>query len=215
MTDQINTRSGLKLVIERATSNGGLEISLRTQTSKAVILHWGVRQNGRVGWQLPPRSFWPDGTTAVPGQSAVRTGFTRRDGEGLILVHFAQPSDFSSIEFALLFPDENRWDSNDGKNYRIEIPNSPGMSSENQSASFEHVYQIEGFGGLTATVTRETASTCVTLVTGIAGPLLLHWGVARRSPQEWLLPALSTQPPKRLCTRIVRPKRPSCQVTMA
>jgi len=89
MTDQINTRSGLKLLIERATSNGGLEISLRTQTSKAIILHWGVRQNGRVGWQLPPRSFWPDGTTAVPGQSAVRTAFTRQDGAGRILVHLA------------------------------------------------------------------------------------------------------------------------------
>ena len=195
MTDQINTRSGLKLVIERATSNGGLDISLRTDTSKPVILHWGVRQNGRVGWQLPPRGSWPDGTTAEPGQSAVRTPFTRRDGEGRLLVHLAQPSEVSSIEFALLFPEENRWDSNDGKNYRIEISDSPGMSPENQSASSEHVYQLAGYGRLTATVTREAASVRVTLVTSIPGPLLLHWGVARRSPLEWLLPAPSTQPP--------------------
>jgi alpha-glucan,water dikinase len=182
MTNQITTRSGLKLSIEQAVSNGGLDISMRTQSPKPVVLHWGLRQNTRGGWQLPPRSFWPDGTTAEPGQPAVRTALASREGAGRILIRLAQPSDYSALEFALLFPEENRWDSNNGKNYRIEIPAQPA-------------YPAEGAGDLETAVATESGHTRVTIFASLPGPLLLHWGVARHSPQEWLLPTPSMQPP--------------------
>ena len=200
MIDQITTRSGLKLSIERAASNGRLEVSISTETSRPAVLHWGMRQDGRSGWQMPPRPIWPEGSTAEAGPSAVRTGFTRQNGASRIQIQLALPSEYSSIEFALLFPEESRWDSNDGKNYRIEIPGAPGTSSpatssEAQPASFERVFPVEGYGRLAATVTRETDRSRLTLLAGVPGPLMLHWGVSRRSSQEWLLPAPSTQPP--------------------
>ncbi len=195
MTSQITTRSGVKLLIEQALHDSNLDISIRTDIAKPAVLHWGLRQDGRSGWQMPPRSVWPDGTTAEAGQPAVRTSFTSGEGERRILVHLAQPSNYSAIEFALLFPEENRWDSNNGKNYRIEIPGTSRTSTGNQPASFEQEYRTEGNGRLAAAVARETGRTRVTLVAGIPGPLVLHWGVARRSPQEWLLPDPSTYPP--------------------
>jgi alpha-glucan, water dikinase len=60
---------------------------------------------------------------------------------------------------------------------------------------FERVFEAEALGQLAAAVKRTEAGCEIRLVTNVPGPLTLHWGIARRSPREWLLPPESLRPP--------------------
>ncbi len=58
---------------------------------------------------------------------------------------------------------------------------------------FESAYDLPE-GRLAAAVCREGDIYRVILLTDISGPLALHWGIAARSPFEWILPPASIHP---------------------
>ncbi len=60
---------------------------------------------------------------------------------------------------------------------------------------FESVLALEGQGQLAVAVTQGHKGYQVRLVSNLPGALTLHWGIACRSPSEWLRPPASLHPP--------------------
>ncbi|HWJ17718.1 MAG TPA: hypothetical protein VNR65_03215, partial [Geobacterales bacterium] len=154
MSQQIDTRSGIKIEVDRTVSNDQVQLSLHARTPKEVVLYWTLLRRPEDAGQIPPQSYWPEGTSAS-GTSAAQTRFAGQNGERRVTLRFDHPSDFSLLDFALYFPQENRWDNNQNRNYRIALAASPAGASgaspaevlqrelAGQEVPFQHVYDIE------------------------------------------------------------------------
>ena len=59
----------------------------------------------------------------------------------------------------------------------------------------ERVFDVEDAGHLAVGVTKASALYRLLLFADVPPPLLLHWGIARRSPHEWLQPSEALRPP--------------------
>lgn len=152
---------------------------------------------------MPPQALWPAGTQPF-GKNAAQTPFALEKGQARILIRLSPPGDFAFLDFVLFFPESGRWDNNDGRNYQIVLA-EPGRTKTSPLAllrvrlgeaekTFERAFDLEGLGQLAAGVTRSEHRHRVILVSDLAGPLTLHWGIARSSPREWLLPPPSLRP---------------------
>jgi alpha-glucan, water dikinase len=199
---QISTRSGVELSVEQKADGEQMEILLRLKQGSACVLHWGLRQQSKAEWQLPPQSLWPAGTTAF-GQHAAQTPFS---GENQITIPLTSPH-YTAMEFALFFPEQRRWDNNGGKNYRVTMaqtqPVRRGPSAaqalkeqiKDAEICFEHLYNLTGHGELAAAAFIKEKCYHIRFACDVDGPLLLHWGVAQHFPGDWLLPPESARPP--------------------
>jgi alpha-glucan,water dikinase len=189
--ETITTRSGLPLQVGTSTRGDELEVTLQTQAGKNCTLHWGLHSQTEKGWQAPPESLWPPGTSAA-AQGALETPFAKKNGEASVVIRLKAPSPFDSLDFVLFFPAENRWDNNGGQNYRVALqPSVREMLQQKMAAGepiFERVFDIDNKWQLAAVVTKKEERCVVLLVTNLPAELILHWGIARRSPHEWLLP---------------------------
>ena len=200
--ETIATGSGLKLLVEKRFDSRQVELLLRAQTPKSCVLHWGIRGKSQPGWRSLPRSLWPEGTTA--SGDAMQTPFIRQNGESRLALAFHPEPAAEFIEFVLFFPEEGRWDNNGNRNYRIELPGNAASPDwvEKSLKPFlgtgevllDRVYEVEELGRLAAGVVKTENSYRVLLLCDVPGPLTLHWGIARRSPQEWLQPPESFRP---------------------
>ena len=202
--ETIKTRSGLQLTIETHGAPDAVEVSVKAPTGKRCLLHWGVRHDAKDQWRLPPQSFWPKGRSSA-GQAAVHTPFAKQNGEAGVVIRL-DPA-YTYLDFVLFFPDEGRWDNNDGRNYRIALarpgPDNPSISlldvlhsqvKEGENI-FERAFDVEGQWQLAAVVTKLADRYRLSLLGNIPGNLVLHWGIAMRSPHEWLLPPESLRGP--------------------
>lgn len=199
----IRTTSGIDLIVEKRTNPDQIEVLLRAATRKKCVLHWGIRGGSESGWHSLPQGFWPDGTTAA-GSAAMQTPFKPHNGESRIRVILKPDSAPDLLEFALFFPDEGRWDNNSHRNYQISVGNGgPGVSPAEFLKSqpgageilFERSFPLDGSRQFAVCVRKGEGTYRVRLAANITGSLTLHWGVARRSPHEWLLPPESWRPP--------------------
>jgi len=196
-TENIATGSGLNLLVEKRVDARQIELLFRAQTPKRCVLHWGIRGKEQGGWRSLPQTLWPEGTTAA-GNDAMETPFRKENGESRIAIALSPPTVPELIEFVLFFPDEGRWDNNSRRNYQINLsgPATPRTSLtdslKTQLASgeilLERVFEVENLGRLAAGVTKSENTYQLTLLSDVPGPLALHWGIARRSPHEWLQP---------------------------
>jgi hypothetical protein len=116
--ETIKTRSGLPVVVETHGAADAVEVSMKVPAGKRCLLHWGVRHDATDQWRLPPQALWPPGSSSA-GQAAVQTPFAKQNGEAGVVIHLSPPSTYTFLDFALFFPDEGRWDNNDGRNYHI------------------------------------------------------------------------------------------------
>ena len=119
--ETITTDSGVVLSVEKKADDVSAELDIVSNRAVACLLHWGLRRRGDPSWQAPPPDSWPEGSRAFD-EKAIQSPFLRQDGQGRITIRLGKSPDFRSIDFVLFFPEENRWDNNRGKNYRIEIP---------------------------------------------------------------------------------------------
>ncbi|NOY39356.1 MAG: hypothetical protein GXO95_03790 [Nitrospirae bacterium] len=203
MAEEIKTRSGTTLLVERREIDGGVELSLRMKSTETCILHWGLALNERAPWQIPPQPLWPEGSRAF-GKGALQTPFIRHNNEGRIIIRLDKDLNFSILNFALFFPEDGSWDNNRGKNYRIRIkpPARKGPSPaqvleealKEREVLFKDMYGLDPDSQLAVALSREDGRYRLVLLTDMAGPLLLHWGVARHRRNEWLLPPASMHP---------------------
>ena len=201
--EEIITKSGVVLLVEKRVTDKGVEVRLRTESHEKCMLHWGLRHHQQGPWHMPPQSAWPEGSR-VFDQVAIQTPFTGQEGASQITFRLDPAFDFPLIDFVLYFPEEGRWDNNDGQNYRIRIP-TPGRPSLSpiemlksqirpEMISHEHAYRLDDEGELAVAVSKDKDRFHVDLVTDIPGPLSLHWGVASGSRYEWLSPPSSMHP---------------------
>jgi alpha-glucan,water dikinase len=204
MTEKMLTRSGVVLLVETEEKGDAIEISIRMEEEKDCYMHWGVRRRSEGPWQIPPRSAWPPESRAF-NQTAVRTPFRGENGKRQIRFSLAWDPHFSLIDFALFFPDENRWDNNQGRNYSIQVPAHEKLRTAlgellekgvgKNTVVYQNTYALEGDEELAAAVGEEGDHYRVTLVTNISDNLILHWGIAKRSRHDWSLPPSSMRPP--------------------
>jgi alpha-glucan,water dikinase len=197
-TQTITTRGGLKLEAHLSRRETEVELALQTELTKKILLHWGLRKQQGEGWSLPPQPAWPPGTTLV-GQAALQTPFAQANGHAQLTIPLGAGTDYSAFEFVLFFPDENRWDNNGGRNYQIPLGESPLAALRERIASEEklidRVFDLSGGAQLATAATKTEQGYRIRFVSNQRGELILHWGIARRSPHEWLLPQENSRPP--------------------
>lgn len=203
--EKITTGSGIVLTVEKQLEDdGSVRITIFMENHQPCFLHWGLRQSKRADWQIPPRSAWPEGTRTVD-HLAVQTPFQGLNGRSRITIRLDRMADFSSIEFVLFFPKDDRWDNNKGRNYQILIPKSqipveestpvPQEDTPERHACYENIFNVEPGGRLKVTVSRDENRYRLMLTTDIPGPLILHWGVTPGSRREWNPPSADLLPP--------------------
>ncbi len=203
MLEKIVTKSGVVLLVEKRIKADGVEVSLRMEKGEKCLLHWGLQHRRAAPWQMPPRSIWPAGSRAFD-HGAVQTPFLGRNGHSQIIIKLHRSVDFPFIDFALVFPDTDHWDNNDGRNYQIKIPRPENprasvtaeLKKEMQSEKIchEHVYRLDKDSELAVCVSQVGDRYHVRLITDVPGPLILHWGLAKQARYEWALPPVSMQP---------------------
>lgn len=206
---EVKTQSGWPLSIERHEAAGALELVFRAPTNKACVLHWGIRRPARNEWEVPPAACWPAASLAV-GKSAVQSPFATANGGANLVLRLDQAAAYASLDFALFFPEENRWDNNQRRNY--QIPLTPANSSridlaekipapaDGSEVIFEGMFEVDATTRLLARVSKQSSFFSVMLASDWRGGLLLHWGIAQRSPREWLAPSPGQLPPNTVIT---------------
>ena len=202
LTENLELDRGRKLRIEKRLTRKGLALDFVLSSRKKCMLHWGVCREQRQTWQLPPESCWPSSTAAV-SLEAVQSPFVSKKDESRVRIEFGPERNFSFLAFVLYFPEEDCWDNRGGKNYFIRLPRAggsllaPGQALEQEvkgrEVLFQQVFPVDGHE-LAAAVFKEGKQFQITLLTDIATPLVLHWGVAESSVYEWLLPTDAQQP---------------------
>ncbi len=103
-TEIIATRSGVKLLVEKHVEKRQIEVSLRAQTGRPCVLHWGLRQKDQPNWQVLPPSFWPEGTTTPAGFSAMQTPFKKQNGESRVAIALSPDDAVRVHRIRPLFP---------------------------------------------------------------------------------------------------------------
>src|SRR5512139_2675844 len=134
--ENITTESGLVLLVEKEIRDSIAEVTIRANADTTVVLHWGVRKRGNALWQVPPEASWPEGSRAFDSK-AVQTPFLNRGDQPLVVIRFDTSTGLRSLDFVLFFPQDNRWDNNRGKNYRIDIPVTAPTGNETYLGSRE------------------------------------------------------------------------------
>jgi alpha-glucan,water dikinase len=123
----LTTRSGVKLMAQVDRNDDQVQIALQGVAPGRCLLHWGLRRRGADGWFQPPPLSWPPGTVAV-GPNAAQTPLPQTAGDPGLGFHLDGAGDLVSLEFVLFYPEQSRWDNNNGRNYQIAlqpIPNQP------------------------------------------------------------------------------------------
>jgi alpha-glucan,water dikinase len=199
----ITTRTGVNLEAQISHREAEWEIALQAGPSKKFLLHWGLRKLTDRGWSLPPQPAWPPGSVPI-GQGALQTPFAKANGHVHLTIPLGSTTDYTALEFVLFFPEERRWDNNGGQNYQILLaepspaPPTPLAALRGRIVSeeqvLERVFDLPGGGQLAAAVTKTSARYHVRFFCNRGRELLFHWGIARRSPHEWLLPAENCRP---------------------
>ncbi len=207
-TETISTKSGVTLLIEtlieKRMAGDRIRVSIQTETHKKCVLHWGLLCFGDNDWHRPPESVWPKGTSAFD-RKAVRTPFADRNSRNHITIRLEKSLGVSTIPFVLYFPGQNTWDNNNGKDYTIALPGLETRHEDliqfikdhavNNAGLYTQVYTLENNYHLGVAVTQSKRDYRILLATDMSEPVVLHWGVANHSRQEWSLPPSSIQPP--------------------
>ena len=174
-----------------------VEISVKKEAGPACVLHWGAVHAGSSAWQRPPKTAWPSGST--PSPQAVDTPL----GSEPVAIRLEAEGRFGFLDFVLFDPRTSRWDSNQGRNYRLILPSrplvpAPAIAAQalagGETASATTHSLADGYELAVAVRSSETGVT-LALATDVPAPLFLSWGVARNG-REWLLPTRDLWPPE-------------------
>lgn len=119
--EEIVLKSGPRLIVEKKELDDHVELYLELEGKDECLLHWGLCTNRCSSWQAPSQEIWPEGTRPFD-KNAVQTPFKAANSKGHVLIKLDRKVDVSAIAFVLFFPEGNRWDNNNGKNYSVRLP---------------------------------------------------------------------------------------------
>ena len=120
----ITTASGVVLAVTTRAGDDLVEILVERKSGPPCVLHWGLLRGEATAWQVPPELALPPGSRG--DQHAVSTPLAAPTDTLALRLHPAWG--FRFLVLALFDPKTSRWDSNQGKNYRIVLPtpSAPG-----------------------------------------------------------------------------------------
>jgi alpha-glucan,water dikinase len=200
---KLASQGSLPVRIEQRAEGGQWEIAFSVEAGPPCVLHWGMRLPQQAEWELPPRPSWPEGSQQA-GHNAVQTSFPATKGERRVVIKLAAPVSYSALEFVLFYPEQGRWDNNGQRNYQVVLSatGAPAVSVaqiireqlSSEKVVFERVFELENQRQLAVAVSKSDHRFRLVMVSDLPEPLVLHWGVARRSPYEWLLPPVALRP---------------------
>ncbi len=196
-TAEITSKGGLRLQTEVRKTARRLEVAFRMEGRESCVLHWGLARGKQAAWHLPPRGSWPQDSRAVG--EALQTPFRLLNGEARVHISLEGPLRYSAIVFALYFPEKDRWDNNDGRNFFISLPAGESLSpvaALREWTGQEEVasYALNDEGLLALSLSEKDGSCRISMVTDLPGPLMLHWGAAEGSARKWRVPPKSILP---------------------
>lgn len=179
--ERIVAASGVVLRVSTQPSERGANVVVQKESGPACILHWGLVRAPGASWRVPPGIASP----------------TPLDGHGDLALRLKSSWRFGALEFALYDPKTMRWDNNGGRNYRVNLPDSPEPRPTPGAAvrglvEGEPLYQAvreldEGYE-LAVDVRRVNGRLRIELVTDLEPPVALHWGLAVRTRFDWQRP---------------------------
>ncbi len=196
---KIATASGVVLQTTVRASDQAFDLVIDKLAGPACVLHWGFARQAGASWRLPPRSVWPKGS--MPADRAVDTPLLA--GADGLAMRMEASWRFAFFEFALRDLKTSRWDSNQGRNFRVALPplrplaRTPTMAARAltgaEAPSHESLYALDEDYALAVAAQRSEAGVEVALATDVEGPLFWHWGVGA-SRREWKLPPTAWRP---------------------
>lgn len=196
-TQEIAAAGGVVLGVSIRSVGDGVEIHIEKKAGPSCVLHWGVVHAGGGSWEAPPDSSWPAGS-----KSAIRATDTPL-GDGGVDIRLESRWRFAFLDFVLFDPKRSRWDSNQGRNYRLVLPAPPALlpplsmvaqtlAGEGDLA-FESRHTLDDGYELAIAVRSSDSAVTLAMATDIRPPLSLYWGVATHR-REWKLPELELRP---------------------
>ncbi|MBF0345128.1 MAG: hypothetical protein HQL06_12980 [Nitrospirae bacterium] len=117
---EINIDKAMKLIVETIDLDEVTELHMSLKDTHQCLLHWGLCRDRRDKWLVPPQTCWPKDSTAFQ-HTALQSPFQHNHTGGTLAIRIAKELGFNFLSFVLFFPEENRWDNNNGKNYQIPV----------------------------------------------------------------------------------------------
>lgn len=118
--------SSLTWIPEKPKKDDTITIKL-SGVNQGAKLHWGVN-----GFKEPINVYWPAGTTVFTAGKSVESPFVNSDSAGVIQIKigpFINPlQTVTQIDFVIHYND-NSWDNNSGKDYKILLNDSSQIPS--------------------------------------------------------------------------------------
>lgn len=123
--ESIATASGVVLAVTTHAGDELVEILVERKSGPPCVLHWGLLRGEATAWQVPPDLALSPGSRGE--RQAVDTPLAAPTDTLALPLHPAWG--FRFLALALFDPKTARWDSNQGRNYRIVLPAPPSPVS--------------------------------------------------------------------------------------
>ena len=121
-TFDITLSNDLKINVEWFIDDGNVDILFETDSTKNLLLHWGVcRDNQQGKWSHIDKSHYPRSTTEFDA-FALQTDFSNMQQGNSQRIHLNFPKEnITGFSFVCKEKDSDRWYNNNNQDYHIQF----------------------------------------------------------------------------------------------
>lgn len=121
-TFDITLSNDLKINVEWFIDDGNVDILFETDSTKNLLLHWGVcRDNQQGKWSHIDKSHYPRSTTEYDA-FALQTDFSNMQQGNSQRIHLNFPKEnITGFNYVFKEKDSNRWYNNNNQDYHIQF----------------------------------------------------------------------------------------------
>ena len=121
-TFDITLSNDLKINVEWFIDDGNVDILFETDSTKNLLLHWGVcRDNQQGKWSHIDKSHYPRSTTEFDA-FALQTDFSNMQQGNSQRIHLKFPKEnITGFNFVFKEKDSDRWYNNNNQDYHIQF----------------------------------------------------------------------------------------------
>jgi len=191
--EQFPLSDGNELTIIRTEHHDRVDLKFLINTERECILHWGLGRSEHGKWVRADEGSWPEGSVPA-GEGAVQTPFKRMEKGAMLSLTLPRSYTHPFMNFVLYYPDTKEWDNNRGMDYHIRLtePVYPDINRFKDLLLGDIIYNeefdIEGEGKLIVNVMVYDSNYRVVFISSLFEGLIMHWGVSKEMPFEWIMP---------------------------
>jgi hypothetical protein len=121
-TKDITLSNDLKITVEWSIDDGNVDILFKTDSTKNLLLHWGVcRDNQQGKWSHIDKSHYPRSTTEFDA-FALQTDFSNMQQGNSQRIHLNFPKEnITGFNYVFKEKDSDRWYNNNNQDYHIQF----------------------------------------------------------------------------------------------